>query len=344
MNNVYGLIGIGVRNAMWNAGWDKLPKRDGFEIIKGSTYALQYCIKNQWINRGENVLGIKTMQKDGTCSTLKQRYLDLFKKEDTKTDKKNFESKYKKNNDIKKNEKEHKIKCEAEYNKLRENEVGNVRKNLLSCKDILNFGTAYTGANSMSIKGVFQLTDGINKFEDTTIVEEKILSPYGNPKTENPTMATNGTKYTTDEAHYVYDFSLFPKEYDKYICDGFKGYTREEYEDLKQTSLIAVSNYNSKAKAGCKNEFAMFIEVKEDNNYLLDLNCLQDYIEIYKGDKVIYDLTKLIDTEEILNKLEDKIESIEIYYNLRTVEINNLETLKKDKKIRIYDLITREEI
>ena len=152
-------------------------------------------------------------------------------------------------------------------------------------------------------------------------------------------MNTNGTKYITDEAHYVYDFSVFPKEYDKYINDGFEGYTEEDYEDFKKAGLIGVSNYNSKAKAGCKNEFAMFIKIKEDNNYLLDLNCLQDYVKVYKNDeeKIIYDLTTI---GNLLNDVSDKIEDIEVYYNPRTVELKGI---YKDKLVKVFDLITRKE-
>lgn len=312
-NNVFGLIGLGVRNSNWNAGFDKLPKRDGNDIIKGSTYALQYCMKNQWMNRGERILGMKTHKVNGSCNKLSERYFDIFNEEDKKVDAKDKDD-------------------------VKQKKIEAVRNNLLSCKDINNFGIAYTGANSMSIKGVVQFTDGINKFEDTNIVEEQILSPYANSSKEDTTTSTLGTKFTTDEAHYVYDFSLFPKEYSKYITEGYKGYTEEDYKDFKETSLIAVSNYNSKAKAGCKNEFAMFIEVKEECNYLLDLNYLQDYVKVYKEDKTIYDLTLL---GELLNKVIDKIKNIEVYYNPRTILVNGLDEINTINK---FDIITREEV
>lgn len=314
-NNIYGLIGIGVKNANWNAGWDKLPKRNGEDVIKGSSYALQYCIKKQWENEGKRILGIKTMQNNGSCTTLEQRYIDIFGYKDE---------------GINKNDKDD----------VKEKKIKTVRNNLLRCPDILNFGIAYTGATPMSMRAVVQFTDGENKYEDTMIIEEKILSPYSNPNSEDATMNTNGTKFTTDEAHYVYDFSIFPKEYDKYINEGFDGYTEKDYEDFKKASLIAVSNYNSKAKAGCKNEFAMFIKAKESENYLLDLNCLQDYVKVYKNDddEIIYDLTivgNLLD--EIINKIED----VEVYYNPRTIGVKGI---KKNEKIKMFDIITRKEL
>lgn len=312
-NNVFGLIGIGVRNANWNADFDGLPKRDGNDIYKGSPYALQYCMKSQWINRGKRVLGIKTIKPNGACSKLKERYFDLFKIEDTKIDKKDSDD-------------------------VRQNKIETVRNNLLSCKDVKNFGVAYTGENAMSIKGVVQFTDGVNKYENANLVNEQILSPYANSNKDETSTSTLGTKHTLDEAHFIYDFSIFPREYDKYICDDFEGYTEEDYEDFKKVSLIAVSNYNSKTKAGCKNEFAMFIKVKEEHNYLLDLNYLQDYVKVYKEEnKVIYDLSLLND---LLTKVADKIENIEMYYNPRTINVSNFNKINT----KVYDLITMEEI
>lgn len=321
-NNIYGLSGLGVKNASWNNGFNGVPKQNGEGILKGSPCALQYCIKNQWVNTGKKVLGIKTMQKNGLCSTLSQRFIDLTGKEDKGLIGKG-KTKDKDNTII--------------YN--------DIRNTLLTFKDVLNFGNAYTGKTGMSIRGVCQFTDGENKYKDTNIITEKILSPYANPNSSDPTQATNGTRCFTDEAHYVYDFTIFPKEYDKYIDDKFKGYQEEDYQDLKNNMLLAVSNYNSKAKAGCKNEFAMFIKVKENENYLLDLNCLQDYVSVYKEYNeekekyiIIYDLTLIND---LLNNILDKIEDVEVYYNSRTISIKGLNIKQLIKK---YDLLTRKEI
>lgn len=318
-NNVYGLLGIGAYNALWNADFDKHPKTDGTNVLKGSAVALKYCIKKQWYNANQKVLGLKTMKKNGECNTLTERYYNIFNEEDIKLTKKATE----------------KEKKEA---------IIKLFNNLITCKDILNFGTAYTGANSLSIQGVVQIGEGLNLYEDAVTYHEPILSPFANSKPKDgvaPKMSTVGERWMVNEAHYIYDFSIFPKEYDKYISDTFNGYSKEDYEDFKKQSLIAVSNYNSHSKAGCKNEFAMFIETKEKTNYQLDLNCLQQYIKTEKNqsnNNIIYDLTVVI---KLLNDLIDKIDQIEIFYNPRTVEIKGL---KKNNFISIYDLITREKL
>ena len=311
-NNVYGILGIGVRNGLWNADFDGQSKRDGNGIIKGSSYALQYCIKRQWDRNHQNIMGLKTMKEDGTCLKIEEKYYKIFHETDKKPTKK-------------------------------KDDYSTILNNLLKCKDVLHFGVTYTGKPNVNIQGLLQFSEGINLYHDTHEDVEAIITPYANQVAkEDKKNATTGARMLLDEAHYIYDFSLFPKEYDKYISDDFKGYTKEDYEDFKNQSIIAVSNYNSKAKAGCKNEFAMFIETKEDTNYLLDLNCLNEYINIYKNNdsdnKIIYDL-KII--AELLNALKEKIDKVEMFYNPRTVEIKGI---KKNDRINIYDLITREKL
>lgn len=313
-NNIYGILGIGVRNALWNADFNNEPKTDGNDIIKGSSYALKYCIKKQWNSLNQRVFGLKTFKTNGECNQITERFYNLFGEEDVKLPKKPTE-------------------------KEKEEAISTVFNNLITCKDVLNFGIAYTGNNTLSLQGVVQISDGINLYPYTIVNHENILSSFAT--TEGNKMSTIGDKCTVNEAHYIYDFSIFPKEYDKYISDKFEGYKREDYEDFKKQSLIAVSNYNSNAKKGCKNEFAIFIETKEETNYQLDLNCLQQYIKIDKNkvnNNVIYDLTKLF---KLLDGLTDKIKSIELFYNPRTVEIKGV---KKNGIIKIYDLITKEEL
>lgn len=269
-NMVYGVMGIRVRNGMFNAAWDKYPVRDAKDNIIASPYALQYCMKEEWKRRGSNVLGLKEVKEDGTYCTLKGKYELMFGKKSKKTDTLN---------------------------------------NLLGCKDVLNFGVVYTEKPNIAIRGTVQFSTGINKYKDTEILERTVLSPYASD--EGKSMTTNGEEIFLDEAHYIYDYVLNPNEYDQYINDEFEGYTEKHYEDFKETSLVAVTKTNSKTKKGCYNEFALFIKMKEDICFLA-LNDLQQYIEVYKEEnKIIYDLTTL---SSILNKIKDKIESVEMYY------------------------------
>lgn len=317
-NNRYMVLGIMAKNSNWNADFNNRPRMDAKGNYKASPYCLGYVIKNQWKNRGERVFGIKTYQEDGSCTTLPQRYCILFGEEDKKA------------------------------------EINTIRNNLFTCKDMLNFGMAYTGSKQVTARGVVQFTDGENKYSDSELLEEEMLSPYGLVKESKGKKKSDGneeegtqTKTSTlglrcilDEAHFLYSGTVFPREYDEYVNDEFKGYTDEDYEDFKNIALIAVSNYNSKTKAGCKNEFGLFVTVKEDQNYKIDLASLTDYIKVYKNDedtKIVYDLTEV---NQLLKDMESDIENVEVYYNPRTVEITEITTTNT----KIFDLITRKEL
>ena len=64
---------------------------------------------------------------------------------------------------------------------------------------------------NISITGAVQLGQGFNKFDDTNIEIQDILSPFQNSKKEDSQQSTFGTKITVDEAHYFYGFSNFCK-------------------------------------------------------------------------------------------------------------------------------------
>jgi hypothetical protein len=103
------------------------------------------------------------------------------------------------------------------------------------------------------------------------------------------------------------------------VIDNFEGYTEDAYKKFKKGCLVAATGFNTNSKSGSENEFAIFIEVKEEEQ--LYLANLDSYISFIKntGDKDIIDITEL---KEMLRKIEDKIHNIEIYYNTHTVQID----------------------
>lgn len=293
MNNIYGLVGISVKNSMFNAGFDGDAKTDFSGNIISSPYALQYCLKNQWNLLGENVLGLKRIQKNGTYLTLESLFSKITG-----------------------------INSKAEYSII--------LKELMKFKDVKNFGCVYSvKGKSISIKGAVQFGVGINKYKDTLSYYEEIVSPYASEDGKFNTTMIN--KNLLNESHYLYDFTIFVDEY-KWLNEK---YTREDYIDFKENLLICVSNYNSKAKKGCKNEFAMFIEVNGNKNYSIDLNSLTDYVDVYKDndDNVVYDLKEI---SALISELEYSIKHVEVFYNPRTVKIIN-----KHNSFITYDLITK---
>jgi CRISPR-associated protein Csh2 len=313
-NRVYGLIGISSRMSNWNADFTGRPKSTSEGIIFGSDKALKYSIKKNWLNKREKVLYIKSykIENKGKADeknkmqpkTLEERYNEIFK---TTLDKKTSSEE--------------------------------VLANLFSSIDVMNFGATFAVENqNISITGAVQIGQGYNIFEGTNVEVQDILSPFKNPKKGEADASSLGKKIVSDEAHYVYPFSVNPQNYDEYknVLSGFDGYTMEAYEGFKDGALIGATALNTNSKVGCENEFALFIECKEDSE--LYLANLDRYIGFEKGDeKNIIDLTGLDFINEA--KIINEIENIEIYYNPMTTDIKD--TLNTAKRFNIF---TREEI
>jgi len=262
MNRVYGVIGIKAKMANWNADFTGRPKSTSSGDIFGSDKALKYPMKKMWESEGEKVLYIKSWkeQKGSTVpKDLGERYSELFEPIDKKTPTKE------------------------------------VMTNLFKAIDVKNFGATFAvEGQNISITGAVQFGQGFNKFDDTNIEIQDILSPFTDSKAEakgkEAKQATLGTKITVDEAHYFYGFSINPNNYDEYkeIVDN-ANYTKEDYEAFKKVALTSATAYSTNSKFGCENEFALFVECNEDECYLPDLS---EYIE-FDSQKREVDLTKL---------------------------------------------------
>lgn len=157
---------------------------------------------------------------------------------------------------------------------------------------------------------------------NTEIIE--ILSPFRNAKNPDDNNSSIGSKVVSDEAHYFYPFAVNPCNYDIYskVIPEFIGYTKEAYNKFKSACLVAATAYNTNSKLGCENEFAIFIECKENSKlYLANLDQYITFIKGEKGQKDVIDLTNLT---EILNKVSNEIEKIDLYYNDYTINIKGI--------------------
>lgn len=313
-NRVYGLIGISSIMSNWNADFTGRPKSTSNGNIFGSDKALKYSIKKHWLNKEEKVLYIKSYKitDKGKADeknkmqpkTLEERYCEIF------------------NTTLEK-------KTPSEE----------VLKNLFQAIDVMNFGATFAiEKQQISITGAVQIGQGYNKFEETNVEVQDILSPFRNPKKEGAGASSLGKKIVNDEAHYVYPFSINPQSYDEYkdIINGFNGYTREAYQKFKEGALVGATVLATNSKVGCENEFALFIECKEDSE--LYLANLDRYVSFEKGkEKDIIDLIEL----EFLNekKIIKQIENMEIYYNPYKIEIN-----QAFNKVRKFNIFTGEEM
>lgn len=310
---VYGVMGISSIMANWNADFSGYPKTTSKGDTFGSDKAFKYPMKKMWDENGEKVLYLKSMtttqDKNGAASlvprTLSERYQQLFGTDDEKDAKK-------------------------------------VLTNLFSAIDVKNFGATFAEkGNNISITGAVQFGQGFNKYEETMPQEQQILSPFRDSKAvekskdgEDAKNSTLGTKIVSDEAHYFYPFAINPKAYKEYAELGVtEGYTEEDYRKFKRAALSAATAFATNAKAGCENEFGLFVETQEDV-YLPNLteNILFTH---HKTDKNVIS----VKCGELLKELGEKIQKVEIYYNPYTTVIDtDIEGVKR------YHIFTGKEL
>lgn len=290
-NRVYGVIGIKSKMANWNADFTGRPKTTSNGDIFGSDKAFKYPIRKMWECEGEKVLYVKSYKSEKgnlQARTLAERFEQLFG-----ISVKNIKDKKE------------------------------LIKDLFSAIDVKNFGATFAeGSNNISITGAVQIGQGLNKYEESNIEIQDILSPFIDSTKKDTAQNTSiGKKIVSDEAHYFYPFSVNPENYDIYTkeIEDLEGYTVEDYNKFKNGCLIAATAYNTNSKAGCENEFAIFVECKENSK--LYLANLDQYIKFEKREnKDIIDISEL---EDILNqdKVKNEIKSVEIYYNPYTTEL-----------------------
>ena len=327
---VYGIAGISSIMANWNADFSGYPKTNSSRKIFGSDKAFKYPMKKMWENQGKNVLYIKSMrfEEDKTGihlipRTLKERYEQLFSVEDLK----------------------------------QENDGKRILENLFKAIDVKNFGATFAEAgNNISITGAVQFGQGFNKYEESQAFDQPILSPFRDPNAKEKSLkksskkqdenadengdegkearnSTIGTKIISDEAHYFYSFSIDPAVYKDFIELGVTdGYTEDDYCEFKKASMTAATSYATNSKAGCENEFSMFVETDED----VYLPNMAEHIVFEKGEKKN---KVMIDCSSLLNEAGKGIQNVEIYYNPYTIEIEH-----DIIKAKLYDIFTQKEI
>lgn len=296
MNRVYGIIGIKAKMANWNADFTGRPKSTSNGEIYGSDKALKYPMKKMWENEGKNVLFVKSFKESKGAiipNQLSERYEKLFSKLDEK------------------------------------DTTNDVMINLFNCIDVKNFGATFAEKKqNISITGAVQFGQGFNKFDDTNVEIQDILSPFADSTKDDAKQSTLGTKITVDEAHYFYGFCINPKAYDEYklLLKGFDGYTQNDYEEFKKVALTSATAFNTNSKFGCENEFALFVECKDGECYLPDLS---NYLE--------FDSQKReIDLSQIEKMIEGKVAKVEIYFNPFKLSVLS----KYDK----FNIFTKEKI
>jgi len=306
-NRIYGVIGIKSIMANWNADFSGQPKSISTGEIFGSDKALKYPMKKMWENNGECVLYMSSLKveekKDGIKirpKSLKENYEKIFKVVDLKKEKDKY----------------------------------NVMKNLFKAIDVKTFGATFAEeGNKISITGAVQIGQGFNKYGDITVEEQQILSPFRNGTKDDANSSTIGTKIVSSEAHYFYPFVINPQAYKNYVEIGTtEGYTEDDYKKFKEVALVSATAFNTNAKLGCENEFAVFVETEKDL-YLPDLAQYIVFSKVNRKDVIT------LKFEELINKLTDRILNVEIYYNPYKTKLEG-----NIKKAKYFNIFTREEV
>lgn len=319
-SNVIGLVGITAKNAALNKDFDSNVRTNGKGDFIATKYCNKYLIRNAMDKNEKNVVFYrKFVKEDGTVGSIDDKYKKLFDKD------------------------------------ISEDGIQKATYNLLSCIDVINTGIAYAGAVSISIMGAVQLTDAVNKNNDCIMDIHDINSQFhpGKKNTKKDKkdskneakQATLGKTVVTDDAHYFYSFTINPSQYNKYKEtlkeQGFKGYTDKAYSEFKEAVLTGATLYNSSSKAGCQNEFGMFIEFKKGFNPVM--GDLTDYIKFYYEDEqAIIDISTIKEIIQSGNIVKE-IQNVEIYFNPYTTKLRG-EDIKGGYEVKIYNLITREEV
>lgn len=316
-NRVYGIIGIRSVMANWNADFTGYPKALSNGDIFGSDKALKYPMKKMWESQGEKVLYIKSYKLD------------------------NGDGKKNKNEEINLKPKSLRERYDEIFNtNLKDTkDKGEVIKNLFNALDVKNFGATFAEEkNNISITGAVQIGQGFNKYTDTYVEEQNILSPFRDSSKDSEkgeaNQSTLGTKIVSDEAHYFYPFVVNPQAYREYVKMGVtEGYTEDDYKKFKEAALISATYFNSNSKMGCENEFSLFVEVKE-GTYLPDLAQYITFIKTEDGERIIE-----LGFDELINNFGENIVSVEIYYNNLNLKLRHKITGAKE-----FNIFTKKEV
>jgi len=291
----FGCAIVKAINANYNADFTHQPRTLPDGTAYATDKALKYLVRNYWVNhiKGEHVLYYKRFNAELKPFDLDEAYTAQF-------------------GEIKK-EKDAKLK---------------VLRNLLSCLDVRTFGATFANKKgdkmAISIHGPLQFTHGVNRFPDSEIITEQIMSPFRDDKAgkDASDASTLGTQHKLAEGHFVHHFSLNPNNLTSRLPAGatdFPSITEADVVSIKQGLRYGATYYDSAAKAGIENELLLWITLREGSQVVLP--SFVHLVEI-GADRTI-DLKKITDLLD-RDRIEQEVESIEIYYDHGLTQVVNI--------------------
>ncbi len=317
-NRVFGAVIVKSINSNFNADFTHHPRTLPDGVVYSTDKALKYCIKDfvrkQYPN--EKIFYVKRYNENLNPFTLDDTYINLFGSYPKVTGKNKEE--------IKRIE---------------------VLTNLLKCTDIRLFGATFAGETNISIHGVVQVNHGVNRFDENEIYTEDILSPFRNPGAEGSdekAMSTIGNQTNLKEGHYVFHFSVNPKNTEEFYSminkdksdDQKQFLSDEDINKLKEAFNNSVTVLDSSRKIGNENEATLWVQLNEGSRKMLP--SFTELISINENREI--DFTR---AEEVINSISDEIEQIEVYFNPTTTVIKGM---IKGRKVKHFNILNNQEM
>jgi len=322
-NRVFGCVIVKAINSNYNADFTHQPRTLPDGTVYATDKAFKYSIRNYLKDSfsGEKIFYFKQLNENLNPLTLDETYEKFF-------------GQYPKTKVLKKKKG---ASTESEEESLNKKAI---LANLLSCLDIRLFGATFAGETNISIHGPVQINHGINRYPLNEIYSEQIMSPFRNPGKEGSDekeMTTLGQQSKLREGHYVHHFSVNPKNLEdmKNLVQNAAGLTTGDIEKLKEAMRLGITYYDSASKAGTDNELLLWVQLKQDSKTVLPV--FTELVQIARTDaKIVIDLAGV---GNVLTKVQDDIETLEVYYNSESTKVMNLPLTTTHK-----DITTAQEI
>jgi CRISPR-associated protein Csh2 len=312
-NRIFGAVILKSINSNFNADFTHHPRTLPDGVVYSTDKALKYTIKDFFKKLGNesNLFFTKRLNENLNPLTLDETFIKLFGEFPTSN-----------KDDVKRKE---------------------VLEKLLTSLDIRLFGATFAGKANISIHGPLQINHGVNKFPENDIYMENILSPFADK--EGAQMSTLGNQTNLKEGHYVFHFSINPKNTKEFYEMVNKEKPDEQklclstsdISKLKEALNSAVTALDSSRKIGTENEATVWVQLNENSKKVLP--SFTELINVSKENEII--VIDLSNVESNLAEIDSDIEKVEIFYNPTTT---NLLGCAKNDKTKHFNILNNKEI
>lgn len=320
-NRVFGAIILKSINSNFNADFTHHPRTLPDGIVYSTDKALKYTVKDFFRKNypQEKLLYIKRYNESLNPLALDESYQQVFKD-----------------------------------SSLKDESKMEILNNILKCLDVKLFGATFAPKGkdiekkNISIHGTVQINHGVNKYPENEIYTEDILSPFRNPTEKDEKEKGNvtiGNQTNLKEGHYVFHFSINPKNTEEFYEMINESKSNEEkmflsiddINNLKEAFNNSVTAFDSTRKIGTENEATIWIQLAENSKKVFP--SLTELISVTRNDQTVeIDLAKV---SELVKPIENEIDKVQIFYNPVTTKIKGIE---KTEKITFNNIQNEEEI